>query len=205
MFDQIIGNDVSCHPPCKNVVQSHAGNSADAAKNGAAFSNHIMRAGKHYALFKRAGSVDVFGGQLFLGVIRPIDFERKGFDEFRPWDAKLNPVLAKEKCDGWGRGNVDYCAYHQSGTGMFGDWNNVLPEEEELIREWPGKDVFPPVSFDDEENSIGLLLDLDKGTLSVYKNGRRLGVMKEGLTGDYCWFVMVRAAGVQMERAAFPL
>ena len=32
-----------------------------------------------------------------------------------------------------------------------------------------------------------MLLDLDEGTLSVYKN-RRLGVMKRGLAGHYCWF-----------------
>ena len=44
------------------------------------------------------------------------------------------------------------------------------------------------------EGSIGLMLDLGEGTLSVYKNGRRLGVMGEGLDGEYCWFVSVLAA-----------
>ena len=34
---------------------------------------------------------------------------------------------------------------------------------------------------------LGLLLDLDEGTLSVYKDGRSLGVMKRGLVGHYCW------------------
>ena len=38
----------------------------------------------------------------------------------------------------------------------------------------------------------GLLLDFDEGTLSVYKNDRRLGgVIKGGLNGEYCWFVTV--------------
>ena len=37
--------------------------------------------------------------------------------------------------------------------------------------------------------TVGLLLDLDSGTLSVFKDGRKLGVMKEGLSGAYCWFV----------------
>jgi len=36
--------------------------------------------------------------------------------------------------------------------------------------------------------TVGLLLDLDNGTLSVFKDGRELGVMKEGFTGAYCWF-----------------
>ena len=37
--------------------------------------------------------------------------------------------------------------------------------------------------------TVGLLLDLDKGALSVFKNGRFLGVMEDGLGGEYCWFV----------------
>lgn len=33
-----------------------------------------------------------------------------------------------------------------------------------------------------------MLLDLDKGTLTVYTNGRRLGAMTSKLSGEYCWF-----------------
>ena len=39
-----------------------------------------------------------------------------------------------------------------------------------------------------------LKVDLDEGTLSVFKNGRRLGVIKDGLGGEYCWFVSVWSA-----------
>ena len=41
---------------------------------------------------------------------------------------------------------------------------------------------------------VGLLLDLDEGTLSVYKNGRRLGTMKDGLSGEYCWLMSIQGA-----------
>ena len=34
---------------------------------------------------------------------------------------------------------------------------------------------------------IGMVLDLDEGTLDVYKNDRRLGTMMSGLVGEYCW------------------
>jgi hypothetical protein len=34
---------------------------------------------------------------------------------------------------------------------------------------------------------VGLLLDCDAGTLTVKKNGKRLGVAKTGLTGELCW------------------
>jgi hypothetical protein len=55
----------------------------------------------------------------------------------------------------------------------------------------------------------GLLLDLDKGTLSVYKNGRLLGVMKHGLDGEYCWAVDIYCglecgSCVKIERGDIP-
>jgi hypothetical protein len=34
---------------------------------------------------------------------------------------------------------------------------------------------------------VGLLLDCDAGTLTVKKNGKRLGVAATGLTGELCW------------------
>ena len=34
---------------------------------------------------------------------------------------------------------------------------------------------------------IGMLLDLDHGSMTIYKNDKKLGVMMtEGLSGDYC-------------------
>ena len=50
---------------------------------------------------------------------------------------------------------------------------------------------------------IGMLLDLDEGTLSVYINGRKLGVMKRGLAGHYCWVVAIFAGTrVAIKRAS---
>lgn len=52
--------------------------------------------------------------------------------------------------------------------------------------------------------SVGLLLDLDAGTLTVYKNG----VMKDGLSGEYCWLMSVQGASnstaVQIKRGYIP-
>ena len=49
---------------------------------------------------------------------------------------------------------------------------------------------------------IGLMLDLDAGSLSVYKNDVRLGSMVDGrwaenspMTGEYCWAVSTRERG----------
>eukprot|EP01046_Picozoa_sp_COSAG06_P051219 COSAG06_NODE_8307_length_2207_cov_4.807400_1_plen_290_part_00 len=40
-----------------------------------------------------------------------------------------------------------------------------------------------------EGDRIGLLLDLDQGSMTVYKNDERLGVMATGLSGEYSWAV----------------
>ena len=41
-------------------------------------------------------------------------------------------------------------------------------------------------------DTIGMLLNLEEGTLTVYKNDRRLGVMKNELFGGFCWYVCVQ-------------
>jgi len=57
----------------------------------------------------------------------------------------------------------------------------------------------------DSGDNIGMLLDLDKGTLSVYKNGRKLGVMKRGLAGPYCWVVSTHEdVQVTIKRGSVP-
>ena len=57
-----------------------------------------------------------------------------------------------------------------------------------------------------ESGKVGLLLDLDDGTLSVFKDGCRLGVMKNRLNGEYCWFVNAYSAGttVTMSKGRCP-
>ena len=47
--------------------------------------------------------------------------------------------------------------------------------------DWEGMEPIRETSF-----KIGMVLDLDEGTLDVYKNDRRLGTMMNGLVGEYC-------------------
>ncbi len=54
---------------------------------------------------------------------------------------------------------------------------------------------------------IGLLLDLDEGSMTAFKNGKRLGMMQtSGLSGDYCWAVTLFLQGdsVRIEPAVTP-
>jgi hypothetical protein len=45
-----------------------------------------------------------------------------------------------------------------------------------------------------EGDKIGLLLSCDSGSLTVFKNGERLGVMATGLDGEYSWAVSMAGA-----------
>ena len=46
-------------------------------------------------------------------------------------------------------------------------------------------------NWDGTNEEIGLLLDLDQGTLTAYDGSMKLGVMKEGLGGEYSWFTQI--------------
>ena len=52
------------------------------------------------------------------------------------------------------------------------------------LEDWEGAESYSRVK-------VGLLLDLTEGTLTAYKNGSRLGVMKNGLSGVYSWSIQV--------------
>ena len=48
----------------------------------------------------------------------------------------------------------------------------------------------------EQGDRIGMLLDLDQGSMTVWKNGEQLGVMQaEGLTGPLCWTVSLWSDG----------
>ena len=54
---------------------------------------------------------------------------------------------------------------------------------------------------------IGMLLDLDQGSMTVWKNDVKLGVMAaKGLSGPYCWAVSLwdLGSGARMETAPAP-
>ena len=95
----------------------------------------------------------------------------------------------------WGDSNVHCCGFCCfSGYCIWTDWDN-----EEVIANWQGRDGLG------ESGTVGLLLDLNEGTLSVFKNGRRLGLIKDGLGGEYVWFVTARSVcTISMSKGSAP-
>jgi len=163
-FDQLIGGAKYVNSGDKSCVTS--GNSW-----GTAISNNILRTGKHYVTFEVHCSMVA----AHLGVMRPgkptsnasgTPLRQRFFQHFsRTHESNNNKV------------HCCMCNAH-NGKCYTSDWELGTTS---IIETWEGMEN---MSSGDE---IGMLLDLDEGALTVYKNGRRLGVMKRGLAGPYCW------------------
>jgi len=157
---------------------------------------HVMRGGRHFVEFAIAADEQGMIPFVHLGVIRPVSLIN-GIDLDNDWRGSVYPInvsssynlalsqkLRSLRTGKWGDSNVHCCTYHcYSGRCFWTDWNIEKGDSK-----WQGHEVLR------ESGTVGLLLDLHEGTLSAFKNGRRLGVMKDGLGGEYVWFVSVYAA-----------
>ena len=71
----------------------------------------------------------------------------------------------------------------------------------------PGNNSWEGVqSVTEQGDRIGMLLDLDQGSMAVWKNDEKRGVMQvEGMSGPLCWAVsMSRGGTARIESAALP-
>jgi len=123
----------------------------------------------------------------------------RGSPFFEPFYQNFTERLDNRECN---YENGIECCMQSTHTGkcLPSDWptdaSNRLTHS---IDDWEGMET---MSSGDE---VGMLLDLDEGTLSVYKNGRKLGVMKRGLAGPYCWAVsMFTGAQITIKRGTIP-
>ncbi|EJK53038.1 hypothetical protein THAOC_27591, partial [Thalassiosira oceanica] len=174
-FDELAGNGFSPqeHPASVTCTDEEEGWST-------AVSGHTMRGGRHFVEFE----INLNGlPDVQLGVIRPVSLTG-GIDAEADWRGSVSPVavsldwkpavaekLRSQRTAKWGESRVHCCSYFcDDGRCFWTDWDN-----EQVSFNWQGQEEL------EVSGTIGLLLDLNGGTLSVFKNGRRLGVMKEGL------------------------
>ncbi|EJK44796.1 hypothetical protein THAOC_36636 [Thalassiosira oceanica] len=182
-FDQLVGMNI-LYGEEKSIIRTIPGLRLSSS---ALCSNHVMRSGKHFAIFT---------GRDLFGVVRPVKVRRSDFGEgelyrFSPsmrnfWEYQLRQRTAR-----WTDSNVHSCYLSTDGIYCWDDWA--------IDR--------PTMSIDGFQRNtpIGLLLDLDEGSLSVYQNGQRLQTLKDGLSGEYCWFATVwECSSISMERGLTP-
>ena len=156
-----------------------------------AISNNILSAGKHYVTFQ---SYIEGPGYAMLGVMRPgqADQNARGL----PYWTGFYTNFSRTQVGHHNNNDVQCCMYYSSGGKCYtSNWERNSP----TVDTWEGMES---MSFGDE---LGMLLDLDEGTLAVYKNDRKLGVMKRGLAGQYCWVAsMWKGTRVTIKRGTIP-
>ena len=185
-FDELVGNRFSPQENPASVTYTGDGYWSTA------MSGHVMRGGRHFVEFSITSDEQNEQYGIRVGVIRPVSLTNGIEADWRgqvypmnvssSWKPAVAEKLRSQRTARWGDSNIHCCTY-RCGNGQchWTDWSN-----KERISDWQGHEGLGGTS-----GTVGLLLDLDEGTLSVLMNGRRLGVMKDGLGGEYVWFVSV--------------
>ena len=133
-----------------------------------------MIAGKHYVSYEAHQETG-----LMLGVMRPGEAMQSASSS--PLEPEFFLHFTRLERSVQYNNTVSCCMYCSLGYCHSHDWRVCNTDR----KAWHGMESLSG-SF-----KVGMLLDLDEGTLSVYNNGTKLGVMKRGLAGQYCWVCIV--------------
>jgi len=194
-FDKLVGNNVEYEGINKTTVRTTL---SGALTFHSAICSNIMRAGKHSVSLQINNPMGDSG--ITLGIMRPTRKSITCLEKCYPAGDDLSGFSL------WrGHQNVDCCLLSTYfGNGIirrrWKEWADsellAMDEEqrEQAVRQtrceasdWEGMERIRETSY-----KIGFVLNLNAGTLDVYKNGRRLGTAKTGLFGEYCWVVSLR-------------
>mmetsp|Transcript_15669 Transcript_15669/g.35866 ORF Transcript_15669/g.35866 Transcript_15669/m.35866 type:complete len:714 (+) Transcript_15669:255-2396(+) len=166
-FDVLLGSYIEHANERKTSVRTRGASTAVA-------SSYVMESGIHYVEFQ------ITEGNPLVGIVRPMpNLDPDSYEEYFSFydNSRRDDFLAARTVE-WGTGNVHMCDYDcGNGAMSWTSWDN----EGEDFAEWDGMEGC------DAGDAVGMLINLDEGALVVYKNNRRLGVMKDGLSGSYCW------------------
>ena len=143
-------------------------------------SDHVMRSGRHFAAFSGLPSSFEDSGSIDFGIVRPIQINKSDFADgelkvFSPMMMKFREYLRGRRTERWGDSTVHCCAVSTTRYFRWYDWTG-------------NGECGSQISSFQHGVTTGLLLDLDEGMLSIYQNGQRLAILKDGLSGEYCWF-----------------
>jgi len=208
IFDQLIGEDLCYIDNDKSHIICNR--SGETVRSSTAICNHdVMRAGKHFVTFTILEYPD---DHIRIGIIRPLPnlWWTESFDPMLKevsFDENDYNRLQRTRTERWGDTNVNYCALEVFGPELF-----FVSTRSGLNRCcWSDFDETNTYELEVTEEcslpyKIGMLLDLEAGTLTVYNNGCKVGVIKDGLSGEYCWCASIWSNGdsVCIERGIIP-
>jgi len=173
-FDVLLGGCIENQIGDKTAVCATGATGPNCNYSVAVSSSYVMRSGAHYAEF-------LITGEPYIGIVRPMPGLDAGAyqENFHLLDNRFYTDFLAQRTDDWGNSDVHACEYDcDSGVMNRTNW-----EDYEMDIEWEGREGCQ------SGDTVGMLLNLDEGTLTIYKNNRRLGVMMDGLSGPYCWYV----------------
>ena len=176
---------------------------------GTAIGSQVMRGGKHFVRFPITKQDRSSHGEIraVIGIVRPLpwkifaiandyvpvhiraihDYDSDDEGDLEGELAKLlrNETMSSVRCDG---SDVHCCAYSCACGAWFStNWGDTYIARGGATYDaregWPGMEEMR------ETGEIAMLLDYGAGTLTIYKNNRRLGIVQEGLAGEYSWMV----------------
>ncbi|EJK72902.1 hypothetical protein THAOC_05522 [Thalassiosira oceanica] len=192
-FDVLLGGYIEHRNGDKTAVCT-SGDDGDYCCSVAVASNCVMKSGSHYAEFQITGIP-------FIGIVRPmpgLDNRAYHFNFcFIGGDHSVSTDFLAQRSDEWGDSDVHACEYF-CGDGTMGwtNWDFELNEGVDL----------DGIEGCQSGDTVGMLLNLDEGTLTVYMNNSRLGVLKDGLSGPYCWYVnLFKREAVSIKRGTLPI
>ena len=178
IFDQFVGGFeyVEGNRSCINI---------SASVLATALSNNIMATGRHYVSF------DASTYFVLVGVMRPGKMINRTENRNPTQLEFFNHQNYSQNTESliYNTNNSVHCCmyYDYDGACHSRVWSGAAVGNNTRNNTWHE-------SFISRGGKVGMLLDLDEGTLSVYKNGQSLGVMKRGLTGHYCWVLSITAS-----------
>lgn len=218
MFDVLIGGDVEYRDkdgfyefePGEEDKTTVYG-ASDYYVSAAVASGYVMRSGSHFTEFVVHGN-----GMPTIGIVRPMASldAGTGTDYFFINDSEERYIVRSrleelytdflaQRTDDWGDGNVHACEYRPStGRMCWTNWNDEEEEGSSNTERFSNRNRATTFGMLLNSTTFGMLLNFDKGTLAVYENNRKLDVMKDGLSGPYCWYTTVsHEASVAIKKA----
>ncbi|EJK61615.1 hypothetical protein THAOC_17866 [Thalassiosira oceanica] len=192
IFDVLLGGYIEHRNGDKTAVCAKGEDYRDSV---AVSGSYVMSSGAHYAEFLITGTSPC------IGIVRPMPGLDAGAyqENFHLLDNRFYTDFLAQRTDDWGNSDVHACEYFCDDGGMrWTDWHDNRFDDE-----WEGRESCQ------SGDTFGMLLNLEEGTLTVYKNNRRLGVMMDGLSGPYCWYVSLYKSQtvtgtVSIKRGALP-
>lgn len=166
-FDQIVGG-------VKYSDSNDTSGITISGGRGFGVSNRIMRSGVHRATFNISDR-----GTVEVGIVRPMDYKRIALHSYQ-YTYPSAELVTEKYPSAWrdeDEISINGLLLHSLGYTCLYKGLKATPTS---ICEKVG------LRFDTDDE-IGLVLNLDAGTLSMHKNGICVGELCSGLEGEYLW------------------